>query len=162
MRKCILIFFVTIIVVFIDLFYISNNVLLGIKPNLILILVILLTSIFKNKIVHIYAFCLGLILDLIYGTNVFMFAYPITSICVSTISKSYNMDNKLAVILNTITGVSIFELFLFIFLGNTINVFYLLKISILSIILNVVISYVIYFVINKIYNMFDVKLGDIR
>ena len=143
--KVIVTIFLFIISLAIQLFLFDNMSLFGVKPNILLISIIvvsLYTNIYASTI---YSFGLGFIVDLIFGgSGMFTISYTIIGMLLGLISEDYMKENYLSTIVLTALSVIVFEVILYfdsmIISSSYISFFFLIKQLILSILLNVVLQ----------------------
>ncbi len=160
--KCICIFILFIIAVFIQLFIFDNMQLFGVKPNLILICVIvvgLYTNIYSSTV---FSFFAGIVVDLLFGGNgMFTISYTIVGMLLGYINGDYMKENYLSIILITALSVTLFEVVQYvqsmIILSQYISFIFLIKQVILSILLNTVLVFIICFIFGKIVSLIDKK-----
>lgn len=152
-----------LVVLLFQIFVVNNSTLFGIKPNLILVFLVvysLFTNFYKTCIVSLLA---GVLIDILFGNTNFMFTiiYMVTGIFLAFINDRFTRENKITIITLVIISVSCFEIVEFIeyaYLYNVYaNIFTLLKQIIISILLNFVLCQIIYSVINFINENLDLK-----
>lgn len=152
-----------ILILFVQVFVISGNTLFGMKPNVLLISVIVFTTFLGLYKGSIYALVLGIFCDFLYGSNfgVFTISYTIVAIIIGLISSNYRNESKLALIIMTLIGTALFETTQFIiysFLNNGIyNIFHLILQIFLASILNIVIVFILNGVISKVAEHLEIK-----
>ena len=147
---------------FIQLFIFNNMELFGVKPNLILICVIvvgLYTNIYSSTI---FSFLVGIIVDLLFGSGgMFIISYTAIGMLLGYISGDYMKENYLSIILITAISVTLFEVVEYvqsmIILSKYISFIFLIKQVILSILLNTVLVFIICFIFGKIIGLIDKK-----
>ena len=136
--------------------------LFGVKPNLILICVIvvgLYTNIYSSTI---FSFLVGIIVDLLFGSGgMFIISYTAIGMLLGYISGDYMKENYLSIILITAISVTLFEVVEYvqsmIILSEYISFIFLIKQVILSILLNTVLVFIICFIFGKIVGLIDKK-----
>lgn len=159
----IIIFFLSFLL---QLFLFNNFNLFGVKPNFLLISVIvvnLYTNIYAGTV---YSFILGVVADLIFGSNgMFTISYVITSMILGFFSENYMKENYLSIIVITILSVTCFEIVQYlqsmIMLSKFINLILLLKQLILSIFLNAILVFIMCFLFRKIIGHIERKQNKI-
>ena len=164
--KVIVTIFLFIISLAIQLFLFDNMSLFGVKPNMLLISIIvvsLYTNIYASTI---YSFGLGFIVDLIFGgSGMFTISYTIIGMLLGLISEDYMKENYLSTIVLTELSVIVFEVILYfdsmIISSSYISFFFLIKQLILSILLNVVLVFIMCFLFGKIIIHIDKKQNRI-
>ncbi len=150
----------------VQLFLFNNMSLFGVKPNMLLISVIvvsLYTSIYSTTI---YSFIVGVIADLIFGgMGMFTVSYTAIGMLLGYVNGNYMKENYVSIILLTIISVVLFETIQYIqsmvLLSKYVSLIFLLKQLILSILLNVVFVFIICFVFGKIIGFIDKKQNKI-
>ena len=164
--KVIVTIFLFIISLAIQLFLFDNMSLFGVKPNMLLISIIvvsLYTNIYASTI---YSFGLGFIVDLIFGgSGMFTISYTIIGMLLGLRSEDYMKENYLSTIVLTALSVIVFEVILYfdsmIISSSYISFFFLIKQLILSILLNVVLVFIMCFLFGKIIIHIDKKQNRI-
>ncbi len=144
---------------------IDGKELFGIKPNLILITVIVASLWYGAYVGVTYSLIIGIITDLIFGNyGTFTICYFITGTVISLINNNYRKENKIALVYVTLIASSIFEILqYFIHLINTgiySNIFTLLIHIVLSSLLNIIIVYIVHSLLYKLLRYFDKNIGD--
>ena len=150
----------------IQLFIFNNMSLFGVKPNMLLISIIvvsLYTSIYSCTI---YSFFLGLIIDLMFGgSGMFTISYTAIGMLLGFINEDYMKENYFSIIILTTLSVALFETVQYfqsmIILSSYVSFFFFLKQVILSILLNVVLVFIIRFIFGKIIEHIDKKQNRI-
>jgi len=152
----IILFSVSLVV---QLFWFDNINLFGVKPNIILISVVVISLYNGIYAGTIYSFISGVIMDLIFGSSTGMFTISYTAIGMTLgyMSNKYIRDNYISVILLTSLSVAIFEFIQYVqsMMINAVYIGFLffVKQLLLSIILNIVLVFLICFVFNKIFEI---------
>ena len=130
---------------------ISNNFnIFGITPNVILVMVVILSMWNDIKVNIIISGIMGILADLIFkfslGSNVI--SYIVISVVVSYISKKYRRDSKAAIVYITMTATIIFTLLQLVYYvidtSLIVNIFSVIKEVIVQILLNISIAYILY------------------
>lgn len=159
-----ILFFILIYVL--QIFVIDGRTLFGVKPNLILISVIVVSLWFGIYKGSIYAFLTGILFDLLYGNNIgiFTISYTLCGILIGYISNNYRKENRMSLVYVTVFATFLFEFseyIIYLFMTFTYSsIFYLIKQIIISSILNIVIVFIMYDVIYKIVTFFEEKFTD--
>ena len=158
-----IVLFITLIF-FIQMFVINNRTLFGVKPNLILIIVIVVSLWFGMYKGTIFSFVIGLISDMLFGNTIGMFtiAYTITGIITGYINTSYRRENKMSLVYVTLIFTALFEFiqyFEYLLMTQTYSsFFFFLRQVIISSLLNTIIVFIIYGIIYKIVDKFESNL----
>lgn len=158
------IFLFIVLVYFLQLFVIDSRTLFGVKPNLILITVIVVSLWYGLYTGTFFSIIIGIITDMVFGNNFGMFtiAYTITGAVAGLLYTNYRKENKLSLVYLTFIFTFLFELIQYFeylaITGNYSSVFYLIKQVVISSILNVVIVAIVYGVIYKIMEKFESNL----
>lgn len=155
-----------IISLFIQLFLFNNMSLFGVKPNMLLISVIVVsfyTNIYSGTI---YSFILGFIVDILFGgSGIYTLSYTIIGMILGLISGDYVKENYLSTIVLTAFSVTIFEVIQYfksmIISSSYISILFLIKQLILSILLNVVLVFIMCFIFGKLIEYIDKKQNKI-
>ena len=161
--KYIYIILLIILIFFLQLFLVNDRELFGIKPNFILILVIVFNLWFGLYKGVAFASVIGIICDLVFGNNnaMFFLSYTITSALIGLINFSYNRTNKISLVFVTILFTTIFELVQYvvflIITSGFISFIPVIKNIIVGSILNIIIVYIVYGVIFRIKDNYDSK-----
>ena len=152
------------LVFFLQFFVIDNRTLFGVKPNLILITVIVVSLWYGVYIGTFFSFIIGMCTDFLFGntTGMFTVAYTLTGAITGLINYNYRKENKMSLVYVTLIFTAIFEFIQYIeYLLIThvySNLFYFIKQVILSSILNTIIVFIIYGVVYKIVEKFESDL----
>lgn len=146
-----------------QMFVVNSRTLFGIKPNLILISVIAVSSWYGEKVGGVFSFIIGLITEFLFNANgIFLVSYTIVGILVGYLNTKYNKENKVSLVYVTIMATFLFEFieYLYYCVIHDVysNIFYLLKQIIISSILNIVIVLIVYSIIYRIVEYFDNRL----
>ncbi len=166
-KKCLTVIYIILFILlifYLQLFVVDTRELFGIKPNLILITVIVVSLWYGTYTGTIFAFIIGFLCDLIFGstTGMFTVAYTITGAITGFINYNYRKENKMSLVYVTLIFTGIFELIQYIeYLMIThvySNFFFFLKQVIVSSILNTIIVFIIYGVVYKIVDKFESNL----
>lgn len=147
----------------VQMFFINNRQLFGIKPNLILILAIVVSSWYGEKVGGIFSFIIGLLTEFLFNANgMFLVDYTVVGILVGLLNTKYNTENKISLIYITMIATFLFEFVQYIYYGFVYgiysNIVYFLKQVFISSILNIVIVFIVYSIIYKIVEHFDSRL----
>lgn len=159
-----LLLFILIIFVF-QMFIIDERELFGVKPNLILISVIVVSLWFGLYTGSIYSVIIGIITDMLFGNNIgiFTIGYAITGVIIGFFNYNYRKENKIALIYLTFIATAIFELIeyiiYFVITKEYTSILYFVYQIILTSILNIVIVYVVYSLLYKIISFFEDRLN---
>jgi rod shape-determining protein MreD len=99
-----LLILIIISVILFQVYIIDSNNLFGVKPNLILVVVIVATlwyDIYKGSVL---AILLGIYLDILFGNDIMIYTigYFVTSCIVGLLTNSYRKENKVSVMYLTL------------------------------------------------------------
>lgn len=147
-----------------QLFIVDGRTLFGVKPNLILIFVIVVSLWYGLYSGILYGFVIGFVTDIIFGNNTGMFTitYTLIGMIIGYLHKNYTRDNKRSLVYVTLFSTAIFEILQYIqyifITGIYSNIFYLIKQIIISSLLNIVIVYIVYGLVYKIVDYFENNL----
>ena len=153
-----------ILIYFAQTCIISDNTLFGVKPNLILISVIIVSLWYGLYAGTIYSFIIGFITDILYYSNIGMFtvAYTISGIIIGLLYHYNQRHSRISIIYATFISVTVFEMVECIYYialtSHIFNLFYLLKQILISSILNIVITYIFYELLLKFTESIDSKI----
>lgn len=150
----------------IQLFIFNNMSLFGVKPNILLISIIvvsLYTNIYSSTI---YSFILGFIVDLLFGgLGMFTISYTAIGMILGFVGENYMKENYLSIVILTAISVTLFEVIQYfqsmIISSSYISIFFLFKQLILSILLNVILVFIMCFVFGKLIEHIDKKQNKI-
>ncbi len=168
MKKTLTIVYLVLFLLFIllfQLFVIDKRELFGLKPNLILISVIVVSLWFGLYKGAIFSFFIGIITDMLFGNSMGLFtiSYSITGALVGFFNYNYRKENKIALIYVTFMATALFEfiqyIIFFISTGNYTNILYLLYQIVVSSVLNIIIVYIVYSLLYKIISYFEDRLS---
>ena len=99
-----------IISLLVQLFIFNNMNLLGVKPNILLISIIVVGLYTNMYASTIYAFILGIIVDLIFGSSgMFTISYTIIGMIIGFVGDDYMKENYLSIIILTALSVVILK-----------------------------------------------------
>lgn len=158
-----IVLFILLIYVF-QVFIIDNRDLFGVKPNLILISVIVVSLWYGLYTGTAFAFVIGICTDLIFGNTMGLFtiSYTLTGAFTGLINDNYRKENKMSLVYVTLISTAIFEVIQYLqylLITHTYsNVLYFIKQIIITSILNTIIVFIIYGIIYKIVDYFDSEL----
>lgn len=147
-----------------QIFVINPRNLFGIKPNLILISVIVVSAWYGEKVGGIFSFIMGIIIELLFSSysGMFLISYTTVGILVGYLNHKYNKENKISLVYVTIIATFLYEFieYIYYFLIHKVysNLFFFLKQVVISSILNIVIVYIVYSIIHKIIEYFDNRI----
>ena len=159
-----LILFILIILMF-QMFVIDERELFGVKPNLILISVIVVSLWFGLYKGSAYAFIIGLLTDMLFGNNIGLFTitYSITGALVGFFNYNYRKENKIALLYVTCIATAVFEfiqyIVYFLITKEYNSIFYLLYQILITSILNIIIVYIVYSLLYKVISFFEDRLN---
>ena len=161
---CIILLFIVSLIV--QLFVFNNMELLGVKPNMLLISIIVVSLFTNIYSTTIYSFILGFIVDIIFGsTGMFTISYTAIGMLLGFIGENYMKENYLSIVLLTILSVTLFEVVQYvqtmIKISQYIGLIFLIKQLVISIMLNVVLVFIICFIFGKIIGYIDKKQNKI-
>ena len=168
MKKALTIVYLIIFLLLIfilQMLVIDGRTILGIKPNLILITVIVVSLWFGLYIGSAYGLIIGIIADILFGSNfgTFTICYSVVGALIGFFSYNYRKENKIALVYVTLIATAIFEfleyVIYFIISGHYNSILYLLYQIILTSILNVVIVYIVYSLLYKLLSFFENRLS---
>lgn len=150
----------------IQLFIFNNMSLFGVKPNILLISIIvvsLYTNIYSSTI---YSFILGFIVDLLFGgSGMFTISYTAIGMILGFVGENYMKENYLSIVILTAISVTLFEVIQYfqsmIISSSYISIFFLFKQLVLSILLNVILVFIMCFVFGKLIEHIDKKQNKI-
>ena len=154
-KKIIISVILLIISLFMQLFVIDNMSLLGVKPNLFLISIIVISLNTDIYISTVYSFIIEVILDLLFGAGgLFTISYVVIAMILGVVKEDYMSENLFSISILTSLSVTIFELIQYfksmIVISKFVSLLFLLKQLILSILLNVVITVIVCYIFKKI------------
>ncbi len=160
--KSIFVVILFVITLILQLFLFDNFSLFGVKPNMIIISVILVALNSSIYFSTTYSFVLGIIVDLLFGTSgMFTISYTVLGMILGFVNDDYMKGNYFTLIILTAISVCLFETILYIQsmirINEYVSFFILIRQLILSIILNTIIIVCIYAIYNKIMKAIDKK-----
>jgi len=139
-----------------QIYVIDSRELFGVKPNIILISVIVMSLWYGLYAGSIYGFCIGMITDILFGNSfgIFTLSYTVVGSVIGYLNYNYRRESKISLSYLTIFGTCIFEFteyFIYLFLNSSSsNILYLIiQISIGSL-LNVILAFILYGTFSKI------------
>ena len=159
-----LIFFIFLIFT-LQIMLIDGRTILGVKPNLILIKVIVVSLWFGLYAGSFYGLIIGIITDILFGNNIGMFTivYSIIGALIGFFSYNYRKENKIALVYLTVIATAVFEfvqyIMYFVISSHYNNILYLLYQLFTTSVLNVVIVFGVYSLLYKILSFFENRLN---
>lgn len=147
---CIYILVLLLIIFLTQLYIINPRELFGIKPNLILILVIVVSLWYGIYIGGVSSLLIGALTDIIFGDSfgIYTISYTIAGLIVGALNENYRKESKMSLVYVTVLATFIFEIVLciqYVLLYKIdVSFIYLLKQGVISSILNIVIVYIVY------------------
>ncbi len=149
--------FIVIVCIFLfQVYVIDSRELFGIKPNIILISVIVMSLWYGVYAGSIYGFIIGIITDILFGNGfgIFTFSYTLVGSVIGYLNYNYRRESKVSLSYLTIFGTCIFEFteyVIYIFLNSSSSsLFYLIIQILISSILNVILAFILYGTFSKI------------
>lgn len=159
-----LIFFIVLIFT-LQIMLIDGRTILGVKPNLILITVIVVSLWFGLYVGSFYGLIIGIITDILFGNNIGMFTivYSIIGALIGFFSYNYRKENKIALVYVTVIATAVFEfvqyIMYFVISSHYNSILYLLYQLFATSVLNVVIVFIVYSLLYKILSFFENRLN---
>lgn len=159
-----LIFFIVLIFT-LQIMLIDGRTILGVKPNLILITVIVVSLWFGLYAGSFYGLIIGIITDILFGNNIGMFTivYSIIGALIGFFSYNYRKENKIALVYLTVIATVVFEfvqyIMYFVISSHYNSILYLLYQLFATSVLNVVIVFGVYSLLYKILSFFENRLN---
>lgn len=159
-----LIFFIVLIFT-LQIMLIDGRTVLGVKPNLILITVIVVSLWFGLYAGSFYGLIIGIITDILFGNNIGMFTivYSIIGALIGFFSYNYRKENKIALVYVTVIATAVFEfvqyIMYFVISSHYNSILYLLYQLFATSVLNVVIVFIVYSLLYKILSFFENRLN---
>lgn len=153
-----------IILYILQIYIVGDKTLFGVKPNLFLISALIVSLWYGLYIGTLYAFCIGLITDILYSSNpgMLVISYTVAGMIVGLLHYSSQKESKISIIYATFVCVFIFEIIQYTYYaaltGTFFSILYLLKQIIISSVLNIVITYIFYGLILKFTDSLDLKI----
>jgi rod shape-determining protein MreD len=133
-----------------QIYVIDSRELFGIKPNIILISVIVMSLWYGLYAGTIYGLLIGIITDILFGNNfgIFTLSYTLVGCIIGYLNYNYRRESKVSILYLTIFGTCIFEfaeyiIYLFLNSSNS-NIFHLIIQMLISSLLNVILAFILY------------------
>lgn len=154
--------FIFILILSLQIAVINNFSIFGIKPNIIVIYLMMLAikkGVYKTAFISLIV---GIVFDFIYGNNgMFTIIYTVFSVITSFLYEQFFESKNALKDLFAISGVIIFEfielLYYFISYKYTISFFYLLKHFFITILVNYILIKIIFVIMDAINEKMDLK-----
>lgn len=152
-----LILLLIISIIFFQTFVINPRSLFGVKPNLILLLVVTVSLLYGLYIGTTFSFFVGVYINILYSTNIpiFILSYTLVGCIIGLLSENYRKENRSSLLYLLVLSTVIFEILeyiVYLLITKTyVNIFYVLWQIILETLLNLVFGYILYNLFNKIY-----------
>ena len=146
---------VIILAIALQIIIANNFEIFGVTPNIILVTIVIISLWNKTEVNILVAVVMGILSDMIFSFDFgkSLVAYLIIALCVSLINNKYRKESKAAIIYITVIATCIFSGFeyLYYMIDNSliINIFTIIKQTIVGILLNIALSYVVYKVFEK-------------
>ncbi len=155
-----------VVSILLQLFVLNNMSLFGVRPNLFLISVIVISLNTNIYFSTVYSFILGLLVDILFGAGgMFTVSYTSIGMLLGFINEDYMKENYLSIGIITILSVSLFEIMQYIQymikISEYISILFLFKQLFLSILLNVILVIIICFIFGKIIKIINKKQDKI-
>lgn len=149
-----------------QIYIIDGRTLFGVKPNILLISVIVVSLWYGLTKGSIYALLIGVLTDMLFGNNfgIFTVSYVLVGITIGYLNHNYRKESKVSLCYLTIFGTLIFEfsqfcIYMFISTSDF-NIIYLLIQIIIAGIFNVAIAFILYGLFVKISNYAESNVLD--
>ena len=145
-----------ILLLFIQVYVINIKNLFGVKPDILLVAIIVFSLWNDIKLSSIYALIAGVFLDFMYHNNfgIYTLGFVLIAILIGYLNSNYRKDSKSSIIYITFLGTTIFELYKFILyiviLNIPISISFVITQIIVASILNMALSFVLYNVFLKV------------
>lgn len=158
MRKTIINVF--LIITAIVIYYLQSNFFMwfniaGIKPNLLVILVLFI-GLFANRTMGIaYGTGIGIVIDILVGHVIGIYAVTlgIIGFLAAVFDKNFSKDSRITIIFMVAGATIIFEilnyLLNYMFLGNNIEIINFIYILVIEILFNIILTIILYSLIQK-------------
>ena len=164
--KTILAIILFIASVIIQIFIFNDFNLFGVKPNMILISIIVVSMFTNIYACSFFLFLIGFVSDLLFGTNgLYTISYSIIGMMLGYVSDNYMKGNVLSAVILTVGSVTFFEIIEYIstmiVAKSFISLFSLFGNIIIGILINVIIVVVLSFIVEKIIGLIDKKQDKI-
>ena len=157
---------ITIALIFFVIYFLQANVfnlfsIAGVKPNLF-ILLMLIVGLFSGKKIGIpFAIILGIILDLLGGKiiGISSIMFVVIVILADIYDKNFSKDNRMTIIIMVISTTIIYELGIYILnvfkLSINIELISFIKVLIIEVIYNTLLTIIIYPIIQNLGNLLE-------
>lgn len=139
-----------------QVYVIDSRELFGVKPNIILISVIVMSLWYGLYSGSIYGLIIGILTDILFGNTygIYTMSYTIVGSTIGYLNYNYRKESKASLSYLTIFGTCLFEfieyiIYLF-FSSSPTGIFYLIIQMTISSILNVILAFILYGVFAKI------------
>lgn len=146
---------VIILAIILQIIIANNFEIFGVTPNIILVTIVIISLWNKIEVNILVAVVMGILSDMIFSFDFgkSLVAYLIISLCVSLINNKYRKESKAAIVYITVIATCIFAGFEYLYYmidySLIINIFTIIKQTIVEILLNIALSYVLYKVFEK-------------
>lgn len=164
-KLIILNFAILLALLILQIYIIDTKTLFGIKPNILLVTVIIANLWGDSKYSIIYSLLLGIFFDIMYGNDfgIFTISYTIVACIISIINNGYKKQGRGSAMYITFLGTTIFEGFQYIvyliLLKGTFSISFAITTVIISSLLNIAIMLILYKLFLKMYEEIS---GDIK
>lgn len=146
----ILLLLVVFIAYIVQLNILNTNLFFGVKPNLILILVVVVSLWYGIYAGTIFGMINGLFLDLMFSSEVgkYLVIYTLVALIVGFFNQNFRKENKMSLVYVVIYSTAIFEIgsCIFTLIGANVfpNIFTIIKVIFTASLLNIVLAYILY------------------
>lgn len=160
-----IIFLILICIFLFQIYVIDGRELFGVKPNVILISVIVMSLWYGLYAGTIYGFFIGITTDIMFGNSfgIFTLSYILVGIIIGYLNYNYRRESKISLLYLTIFGTCIFEFvqyFIYLFLNTDgFNIMYLIIQILISSLLNVILAFILYGTFSKISEYAESKIS---
>lgn len=133
----------------------NNFEIFGVTPNIVLVTIVIF-SMWNDMMANVILSCfVGIGADFIFHFNIgqSFISYLVIAVCISFVSKKYRKDSKAAILYITIMATLVLAVFQYIYYavdnGMLVNIFSVLKQTVVEILLNIATAYILYKIFEK-------------
>lgn len=122
-KRIILLSLVFVLAFVIQIYMLNNWSFWGVKANILLVLVVGMSVFVKPNITIPYVFVIGIFADLVFSFSFgkYLFIYLVIMVAIMFVSKIYNKQNIVGIIVVTLGSVMLFEYLLWVFNSITLQ-----------------------------------------
>lgn len=153
--KVILEIIILIVVYLLQIYLMNNTTFFGVKGDLCLMLIAIITLLGNNYKSYTYALFLGIISDILFSSIIgkYTMIYVIVVSILIGLKKMYKQDSKISIIIFATLALVISEVIKYLFsiaTGNFVNIFSVAMLILKESIINIFLAFILYLIYSKV------------